>query len=205
MIDDGHHAPPGHPPRAGGRRTSALRIAYWSTAALVLLAPLVAMLFTSEVDWSAYDVLFAGALLLGVGLPLELVVRKTGDTAHRWAFGLALAAAFLLVWINGAVGVLGSEDNDANLLYGGVLAVGGVGALLARFRPRGMARAMTATALAHASVALGALVGGWGGPATGPFEVVALNGFFVALWAASAVLFQRVAEEQPHAEAGPPG
>ena len=33
-------------------------------------------------------------------------------------------AAFLLIWINLAVGIIGSEDNPANLMYGAVLLLG---------------------------------------------------------------------------------
>ncbi len=65
---------------------------------------------------------------------------------------------------NGAVGIIGSEDNDANMLYFGVLAVGVVGALMARFRPIGMMLALIATALAQMLVAVIALTAGWGAP-----------------------------------------
>ena len=34
--------------------------------------------------------------------------------------GVALAAAFILVWVNGAVGVIGTERDDANLILGQV-------------------------------------------------------------------------------------
>ncbi len=51
--------------------------------------------------------------------------------AYRFAVGVALAAAFLLVWMNLAVGLIGSEDNPANLMYFGVLAVGFIGAIIA--------------------------------------------------------------------------
>ena len=180
---------------AGGRRAPRVnrwRIAAWSAAALVLLLPLVA-----GAPWTASDYVFAALLILAVGIPLDLVVRKTSGGAYRWAAVLALGTAFLLVWVNGAVGILGSETNDANLLYAGVLAVGFVGALLAYFRPRGMALAMAATALAQSAVAVGALIGGWAGPENGPFEVVAVNGMFVALWAGSAALFREAARERP--------
>jgi thiazole synthase ThiGH ThiG subunit len=59
---------------------------------------------------------------------------------------LALVAAMLLVWVNLAVGIIGSEDNPANIMYLGVHAVLILGALLALFRPQGMARALFATA-----------------------------------------------------------
>lgn len=187
----------GNTENGGGRRGSRWRVAAWAAAALILLLPLVAMQFTDGVNWDVADFLIAGALLVGVGVPYELAVRKTGDTAYRAAVGVALAAAFLLVWVNGAVGIIGSEDNDANLMYYGVLAVGLIGAFVARFRPGGMARALVVTALAQASVAVVALVAGLGSPGSGPLEIAALNGFFVSLFVGSAWLFRRAARGRP--------
>src|SRR5205085_1358181 len=91
----------------------------------------------------------------------EVVARISENTAYRAASGIAIVTAFLTVWVNLAVGMLGSERNPANLLFGGVLAIALVGALLARFRPRGMARAMQAAATAQAAMALYALLGGF--------------------------------------------
>ena len=177
----------------GERRRSSWRIAGWSAAAVVLLLPLIAMQFTDEVNWSVADFALAGALLLGVGIPLELAVRKSGDAAYRVGVGVALVAAFILVWVNGAVGIIGSEDNDANLMYYGVLAVGSVGAFVARFRPHGMARALFAAAFTQALIAVIALIAGLGAPVNGPREIVGLNAFFVVLFVGSALLFQKAA------------
>ena len=115
------------------------------------------------------------------------------DTTYRSAVGLALAGAFLLFWVNGAVGIIGDEDNVANLMYGGVLAVGLIGAVIAHFQPHGMTRALFATALAQSLVAVIALVAGLGDPVTSPEENLMLNGFFVALWVGSAWLFRSAA------------
>ncbi|MDH3458641.1 MAG: hypothetical protein OER90_17515 [Gemmatimonadota bacterium] len=177
----------------GERRWSRWRIAGWLTAAVVLLLPLAAMQFTDEVNWSVADFALAGALLLGVGIPLELAVRKSGDAAYRTGVGVALVAAFILIWVNGAVGIIGSEDNDANLMYGGVLAVGIIGAIIARFRPRGMARALFAAAFTQALIAVIALIAGLGAPVSGPREIVGVNALFVALFVGSALLFQKSA------------
>ena len=92
--------------------------------------------------------------------------------------------------MNAAVGIIGSEDNEANLMYGGVIAVGAIGTAFARFKPEGMSRTLLAMALAQALVAVIALVGRMG---SGTFEVVAINGFFVALFIGSAVLFSNAA------------
>ena len=124
---------------------------------------------------------------------------------YRFAVGVALVTALILLWVNGAVGVIGSENNDANLMYFGVLAVGIIGAVIARFQPRGMALALFATALAQALVTLVALIARLGYPASGPLEILGLNGFFIALWVVSAWLFRRAAREQTLADAGPVG
>jgi hypothetical protein len=114
-------------------------------------------------------------------------------TAYRSAVGLALAAACVLVWLSLGVGIIGRDGDPANVMYFGVLAVGVVGAIAARFRPLGMARALAATALAQAVVAAIALIAGLGLPWSPPAEILALNGFFIALFAGSAWLFRRAA------------
>ncbi len=169
---------------------SRWRIAAWTAAALILLLPLIAMQFTDEVDWDVTDFVFFGALMAGAGVAFELAARKTGNAAYKTGVGLALAAAFLLFWVNGAVGIIGNEGNDANLMYYGVLAVGLIGALIARFEPQGMARAMIATAGAQGLVFVIALVAGWG--FTGPITF-----FFLAFWLGSARLFQKAARGEP--------
>ena len=134
-----------------------------------------------------------------------MLVAKAGNIAYRAAVAVALAAALLLVWVTGAVGIIGSEDNNANTMYFGVLAVGIVGAIVARLRPHEMARALFATALAQASVAVIALIFGLGLPWSGPAELLALNGFFVALFVGSALLFRYAARDEAPAGAGPRG
>ena len=157
-------------------------------AALLLLLPLLAMQITDEVTWTLSDFVVAWALLVGAGLAYKLATRKAGNTAYRVAVGVAVATGFLLVWLNLAVGLIGTEENPANLMYLGVLAVGTIGAIIARFRPDGMARALFATALAQLLVGVIALLTGLG------FTLI-LDGSFAALWVGSALLFRRAARE----------
>jgi hypothetical protein len=182
--------------RSGGRRGNRWSVAIWGSAALLLLLPWVAMHFTQEVNWTFSDFVVFGAMLFVACGTYELAARMSGSTPYRAAVGVAVAAGFLLVWVNLAVGILGSEANPANLMFGGVLAVGGVGALFARFRPEGMVRALVGTAVAQALVEVIALVAGWG-------SALALTVFFVALWLTSAQLFRRAAREQDPAAAAP--
>ena len=165
-------------------------------AALILLLPLSAMQFTDEVVWNLADFAVAGGLLVGTGLLYEAAGRRTRNIAYRAAAGVALAAALLLVWINLAVGIIGDEGNPANAMYIGVLAVGVAGALIARFQPHGMARALLATALAQALITVITLSAGFAAPASGPLEILMLNGCFVALFVGSAWLFRHAARDR---------
>lgn len=160
----------------------------------ILMVPLLAMQVTDQVSWTVGDFVVAGALLAGTGIAFELVAGKAGNLAYRAAAGIALLAALLLVWLNLAVGLIGSETNPANLMYVGVLAVGIIGAIVARLRPGGMARALFATALAQAIVAVIA-IGFELGPPSSALAILGVNGLFVALFAGSAWLFQSAARE----------
>lgn len=176
----------------GKRGGNRWRMAVWGTAMLILAVPLVAMQFTNEVTWEPEDFLAIGAMLaIACGI-FELAARMTVNRAYRAAVGLAVVASFLLIWINLAVGIIGDEDNLLNLMYGGVLAVALVGALVAHFRPAGMARAFVATAVAQVVVGVVALNAGY-------FTLV-LEGFFAALWLISAALFRTSAREQDAAD-----
>ncbi len=169
--------------------------------AFILLIPLLA-----APAWTLADFVTAGALIFGTGLTYELVVRKAGNIAYRAAVGVALAAAFLLVWINLAVGIIGDSGDLANSMYIGVLAVGIIGATIARLRPPGMGRALFATALAQALVAVIALIFGLGsGSPPGVLGILALNGFFAALFVGAALLFRHAGRERTPAGAGQEG
>lgn len=100
---------------------AAIRIAL--ATGFLLLLPLLAMQFTNEVVWDVADFIVAGVLLFGTGLTYKLAAIKVGNIVYRSAVGLALTAAFILIWVNGAVGIIGSENNEANLMYGGVIGV----------------------------------------------------------------------------------
>ena len=182
----------------GGGRGSRWRMPAWAVAALLLLLlPLLAMQVTDEVAWNLADFVVAGALLFGAGLTFELVARRMDSIAYRAAVGIAVVTALLLVWVNLAVGIIGNEGNPANLMYVGALAAGLIVALIARFQPRGMVRASFVTALALMLVAGIALLCGLGSPESGPIEIAALNGFFAALFVASALLFRKAARGRP--------
>ena len=163
-------------------------------AAILIALPLVAMQFTTEVDWTASDFIIMGAMLGIAAGTVELAMRASGNSAYRLGAIVAVGAGFLLTWVNLAVGIIGSEDNPLNLVYGGVLGVAVVGSLIADFRPAGMARALFATAAAQMLVTILALVWGWGKwEPPGAAGILALNGFFALLWFLAGGLFRRSA------------
>lgn len=159
------------------------RIMPWIAAPLLLIAPAVAMQFTHEVQWSGGDFALMAVLLALVCGGFELAMRLSASWSYRLACLIALGGAFLMVWANLAVGIVGNPDNPANPVFFGVLAVGLSGALIARFRASGMARAMLAMAVAQA---LAALVEPHG-------FVLFFTVVYLALWLAAAFLFGRAA------------
>ena len=115
------------------------------------------------------------------------------NTAYRLAVSLALATALVIVWLNAAAGLIGIEDDDpANLLYVGVLAIGFIGAIIARLQPRGLANALFATALAQALV--GAIALKLPNTASS-VQIVVLHGAFVALFVGAALLLRYAARK----------
>jgi hypothetical protein len=171
-------------------RGNGWRIAVWGAAACLLLLPLAAMQFTAEVKWTGSDFAVWGAMLGIACGTCELATRMTRNSAYRAAVAVAVVAAFLLVWIDLAVGIIGAENNPANLMFAGVIGVAITGGAMARFRAPGMARTLVATAIAQAAVGAIVLARGLADELT---PIVVLTGFFVALWLGSAWLFRRAA------------
>lgn len=96
----------GNAETVGSRRGSHWRIAVWGAIAALMLLPVIAMQFTDEVAWTAFDFAVMGVLLVGAGLALELAAWKIGGTRYRIVAGVAIIAVVLLIWAEGAVGIL---------------------------------------------------------------------------------------------------
>ena len=172
-----------------GRRGIPWRLIGWGGAGLLLLLPLVA-----RAPWTLSDFIFAGVVFGIVGTGLELAVRK-GNAAYSMAAGLALGAALLSVWITGAVGIIGNEADDANILYIAVVLLALLGSIAALFRPSGMALAMAAAAVAELLVPAAAWII-WPelrGAIVKP-EVPFMAALLTGMWAVSALLFRKAAQ-----------
>ena len=171
------------------------RLIRWAVfVACALMIPLIAMKFTDKINWGLFDFVIMGAVLLGIGIAYELIARKFKKTIYRVAFGLGLLGAFLLFWVNAAVGLIGNEGQDANLLYGAVFVIGLVGALMSRFKPKGMSITLYSAASVQMLVPAIALII-WPPPeiswAPSVVGVFLLSGFFALLFFVSGMLFKR--------------
>lgn len=147
-------------------------------------------------NWDLVDVVTLGGMVIAAAI-IVLMARRRRNRCYRIAAAIATLGAFLLVWVNGAVGIIGNEENEANFLFFGVLAVAAAGAIIARFRPGGMAVALYATAAAQLMVGAFAVTMKLG--ATGPIwprDIVMMTAFFCAIWLVSAWLFGRAARNE---------
>ncbi|MCB0035852.1 MAG: hypothetical protein KDE51_17595 [Anaerolineales bacterium] len=121
---------------------------------------------------------------------------KTNKTMYGAAVGLTLVTGLALIWLSLGVGIIGADGDPANVMYFGVLAVGLIGAFIARFQAAGMTAVLIATAAAQLLVTLIALLAGLGQPYSPPLELLGLNGGFTALWLGAAWLFRKAASQK---------
>lgn len=176
-----------------GVRWSRWRVIMWGAAAFLLALPAVAMQFTGEVAWDGRDFMMMGLLLTTACGICELAARASPNGAYRIAAGIAVGTAFLTVWANLAVGMIGTEGNPYNLVFAGVIGVALLGAILIRFEASGMMRAMILAAVVQA--AAGAV--GLTADSRGALFSMAFSG----LWLLSALMF-RIAARQMSTFAG---
>jgi hypothetical protein len=74
----------------------------------LLLIPLIGMIFTDEINWSLFDFIVMGFLLLVLGLGIHLVSTRTKNLKFRILYILIVCLLFLLIWAELAVGIFGT-------------------------------------------------------------------------------------------------
>ncbi len=170
-----------------------LRILGWSGAAIIMLIALAAKLFTDEMGWTFSDFVVAAIILGATGLAFEFAIRRSNDNAYRTGILLALAAGFLLIWSNAAVGFIGAGANAANILYAAMLAVPVIGSMVTGLRPKGMFTTMIVTAIVQVAITAFAFASDLVREKETALTL-AVNGIFIALWIGSALLFRQAAQ-----------
>lgn len=165
------------------------RMIGWAIPVALLMVPWLA-----RFPWSRSDFIVAGTIFAIVGAAFELAVRASGNTSYRLGAAAAIATAFLTVWINLAVGIIGNEDNPLNLMFFGVIGAALVGVIVARFKADGMARAMTVAGAIQALIGIAVFILDAGATEPpGRIGLLLLIEFFAGTWLLSAWLFRRAA------------
>ena len=158
---------------------------------ILLMVPLIAMQFTTEVNWSISDFIIMAALIFGTGSAYVLISRLVNNGIYKLATAVSLGTVFFMIWSNLAVGLIGAGPHAGNLLYIAVIAVFITGSFITRFSAHGMERTMYATAGAlvlHTVIALLADMDEY--PAASINEIFSVNGFFASLFAIAGLLFR---------------
>jgi hypothetical protein len=75
---------------------------------LLLLIPLTAMQFSSEVNWSIFDLVIMGILLLALGFSIRFIRNKKSVLKYPLLMIIAVVVLFFIIWAELAVGIFGS-------------------------------------------------------------------------------------------------
>ncbi len=154
---------------------------------VLLVVPFIASMTVDGFNWSGSDFVFAWVLFSFLALAFSFILGSALAGAYKGAIALGAIGTFLLVWITGAVGIIG--DSDINTLYAVVVFIILIGAIATRLRAARMAYVMYAAALVQFVVPVIALVVNTPDFSPGVLQVFVLNGFWVVMFAASGVLF----------------
>ena len=166
-------------------------------AGALLLIPLIAMQFTTEVVWTLSDFLIAGILLTGTGVAFVFAFHKMENNFYRLGAGIAIISTLLLVWANLAVGIVGHEGEDINLLYFTIPAIGLIGTLLARFKAEGLSYTLFAMAIVPLVIAVIALLGYLQEPPhNSATQILGINMFFTVLFSLAGISFRNVVKDE---------
>jgi len=74
----------------------------------LLIIPLLGIILTNSVEWSMFDFLLMGSLLLVLGIGIELTSLNFKQLNTRIAIISFIILLFLLIWIELAVGIFNS-------------------------------------------------------------------------------------------------
>jgi hypothetical protein len=86
-------------------KNKKLRVLY---PQFLLIVPLIGMSITEEVNWSLFDFIIMGALILSVSIGIRFILNKTKNVKNRIIYMGILGLLCLLVWAELAIGVFGT-------------------------------------------------------------------------------------------------
>lgn len=72
---------------------------------LLLLLPLIGMFFSNEINWSFFDFIIMGILILSLSFSIKQVLKTTKNINYRILIIAVILILFLIIWAELAVGV----------------------------------------------------------------------------------------------------
>src|SRR6185312_15539418 len=181
------------------KKRNLFRPVFWISAITIslLLIPLIAMQFTNEVNWNVFDFIIMGSLIFGTGFLFYVMTRRSSNFIFRLAISIAILSSFLLIWVNLAVGLIGSGPTIANLMYIGVFVILIGGTYISKFTPQRLQWVMFISAIALIIFAIIQLSGEmYKYPGSSVVEILAVNAFFAALFLCAGLLFRLIGHQQ---------
>ena len=160
-----------------------LRVALGALA--VLMVPLVASQFVEDWNWPVGAFVRVYVLFFGTGMVFALVARRMGAWSYKAGVGVALVGGFALGW--STMVQTADSGHPERLWYLSVLAVGFIGACLARLKAQGLAVTLFAMA---ATLALIAVILPSGAPPDMARRMAIGHGACVAVFTACGLLFR---------------
>ena len=74
----------------------------------LLLIPLIEMAITDEINWSAFDFIIMGSLLILLSIGINFASNRAKNLKNRFLYIGILVLIFMLIWAELAVGVFGT-------------------------------------------------------------------------------------------------
>ena len=88
--------------------TNQRSVLLFSIPLVLLSIPLIAMQFTTEVNWTFSDFVIMGGLLFATVFVIDLVLKKFKTLKSRLIIVSAIVLLLMIVWAEMAVGIFGS-------------------------------------------------------------------------------------------------
>ena len=74
----------------------------------LLLIPLIGMAITDEINWSLYDFIIMGSLLISLSIGINFVSNRTKNLKNRYLYIGILVLIFTFIWAELAAGIFGT-------------------------------------------------------------------------------------------------
>lgn len=158
--------------------------------AVLLLVPLYGNFYIEGWNWSGGDFVVMGAIIWIAAFLFELARTSTQNMTYKLAASIAVAASFLLVWVNAAVNIIG-DDNPVNTLYALIVIVGIIAAANMKFQSVRLSRMLFVVSGLLLIVPVIGLIATPENIAPGVMGIFLLSGFFAVAYALAGFLFQK--------------